>query len=325
MYEVKLHDATELDFLAFSSLQKQSFAQLLTDVKISDDFMSPDFFRWKYNPPIKTAKIAVVYEGKEMVASNAMMPCEVSSKNEKITGWQSCDTATLPKARGKGCFLKCLHLLKSSIDKNDVFFGFPNKNSTHGFYKSGCRPIVDVPTWLSPVSFLLARKSSHISTITRFDKHQDIFAQTYSHKSTPMVYRDSQYLNWRYTSHPKHSYTLFNYVKNGRYLGYAVVRQASIMGRNFCLVMEKLGETPSIERELLRHINHWAVKQHMWHSLTMDTCLPLWSGILSGYFPVPQKIAPKKQVLMAQAMGGALADTICENPWRAQLGDWDAF
>ena len=64
----------EIDFDAYARLQRASFAGLLDRSGVSDDFMSPEYYRWKYRPPAGPARVAIVFENGEMMASTGMLP-----------------------------------------------------------------------------------------------------------------------------------------------------------------------------------------------------------------------------------------------------------
>lgn len=101
--------ARNIDLMAYAAMQRSSFAEMLEAYGVTDSFMTPEYYRWKYESPWGEAKIAVVTEQGEMVASNAMLPYVLRREGDSFRAWQSMDTATIPKARGKGYFSKCIN------------------------------------------------------------------------------------------------------------------------------------------------------------------------------------------------------------------------
>ena len=137
MPDPKLLDALELDYDSYVYHQKECYREILDRTRVSDDYMTADHYRWQYHPPVGSAKIAAVFDGGEVVASNAMFPVLIRDGSTIVKGWQSLDTATRPSHRGKGYFVACLRVLIGALGQNEIFFGFPNENSVKGFLKVG--------------------------------------------------------------------------------------------------------------------------------------------------------------------------------------------
>ena len=96
MNRTTLLQADDLDYAAFVELQKAAFSEIFRQARISDDFLSSGYFRWKYRPPAGPARIAVVYHGDRLVAANAMFPQNVPSIAAKAS--KVLRAATLPDA-----------------------------------------------------------------------------------------------------------------------------------------------------------------------------------------------------------------------------------
>jgi hypothetical protein len=323
--ELLLLDADELDYAAFVALQKHAFRELLAKAKADDSFMTPEYFGWKFRPPARNGRIAVVRDGDRYVAANAMMPFTLTKAGTTLTGWQSCDTATAPEARGKGHFLRCLNLLRQSMSADDLFYGFPNQSSAPGFAKVGWRPKRLVTTWINPVPLASAKSSKEIIQIAELDARQEELSRRLAARPRVMVQRSADYLTWRYLRHPLVDYTIFGLTDGDHFRGTAVVRVAEVLGRKMALVMDLWGTDAAAERSLLRHAAAWAVKQGVRIVAAFDTGLSLAVGLGSGFVPVPPRLLPKRQVLMGQPMSGRAAEAFMEADWRVQMGDWDVF
>jgi len=322
--EIKVVNASELDLEAFSGLQREAFEEVLESAKVSDAFIRPSFFKWKYHPPAGEAKIALVIDDGKLVASNSMIPCEVGTPNTVVRAWQSCDTATAPQGRGKGYFMKCLHALQESLSANEIFYGFPNQNSIRGFQKIGWQETSAIRFWINPISAITARQSMQVCEVQHFDDLPEGFAQGCTPSNHASVIRSPAFLNWRYARHPEFDYTLFA-LGEMHVSAIAIARPATIMGRNFLVLMEFHGTNTRDKRRLLRHLCYWAKSKGLMHMIAMHNDLGIGNALAGGFYPVPHRLSPKKQVLMGEATTGQNSSELMTIPWEVQIGDWDAF
>ncbi|MFX0199539.1 MAG: hypothetical protein ACFFCW_25745 [Candidatus Hodarchaeota archaeon] len=325
MMEIDIVNAEDLDYKAFVALQKEAYAKILKKTSVSDSYMTPAYYRWKFNPPAGSAMIAFIREGGIMVASSAQFPVHICLGNTKLCGWQQCEAATLPSSRKKGYFHKCNSLLIDAIKPNNIAFAFPNQNSKHEFGKLGGKEKGIVTTWINPWSLFGKSSSSRISEVACFDKEQDALAERLVHHGKTMLDREAAYMNWRYVQNPVFKYTLFAYRKEGEQLGFAVVRRAHVLNQEIALIMDLWGLESYIEQALLRHITGWAESEGLRKIIFLDNAFRLIDGLLSGYIPIPSYILPKKQILMGFAKSGEKAKRLMNNKWRVQAGDWDTF
>jgi len=323
MPEVKVVGPEELDFKALVQLQRDAFADLIARTGVGYLFDEANY-RWKYRPPAGGARIALVVDAGEIVAANAMYPLQIRRGTTTVSGWQSCDTATHPKARGKGYFMKCLDALRATLGSETIFFGFPNRNSMPGFLKFGWRHHSDLRT---RVRILPGRRMSsfpHVERIAAFGAaHQEIVPSDGDGRGA-LVDRSAAYLDWRYLRHPLHQYESFAWTEGGRPAGLAVLRVVTLNGRRIAVVMELLARTPETERGLLRFAAAWARDKEVRTALVLNNTTGALRGLRCGYLPVPTWALPKRQVLMGAA-SGPTAERIWQGPWSVQIGDWDGF
>jgi len=326
---VEIVAGDQLDYEAYADLQRASYAELLAKNRTSADFMTPGFYRWKYAGFSLKSRIAVVWRDKHMVAANAMYPCPIWLGQQRVLGWQSCDTATRPDSRGKGYFQNCLLRLQEAIAPGEIFFGFPNQNSMRGFVKIGWIDKGIVTTWVNPIARWTGRHSDRVIQIERFDARQDELAHRLRADEYATLSRNADFLNWRYADHPQVAYSLFVLRQHDRQSGFAVVRTAMVSDRALALVLAAQGLTGKDERTLLRHMAWWARSQKVSSVVMMDTRLSRIDGALCSYAPVPSRLLPKKQVLMGSVPNPSQApsagERILASQWRVQMGDWDAF
>jgi len=169
---VEVLNASRIDYADYADLVNEAFAEVMQGAN-SSEVLNAALFNWKHTTPTDEGQVAFVKMDEKPVAANAMFPLTITLGNQHTLGWQSCDTSTLPVARGKGCFMLCLDALKNSLGEEDFFFGFPNANSIKGFHKIGWQEICDVRTWVRPLCVLPRRASKHVSTIERFGSAHD--------------------------------------------------------------------------------------------------------------------------------------------------------
>ncbi len=326
MGEYRIFDASELDYDAYTALQKEAFADLLAETGSSDQFMTPEYFRWKYNPPSGTALIALYINEGKMVASTAMFPLKIRKGSNVIAGWQPCDVSTLIEARGRGHFFRCAKKLEQTIQTGEFFFGFPNNNARPVWEKIGWTEAAVVTTWVKPLPmFSLLVRNPSVKAIDGFGSDFDKFIEHSATNDYTQIDKNSAYLNWRYRENPTVNYQLFLYESEQGIQGYAVARTATALGRSVTIIMEIFGIEKSVENSLFSAISKWAVKERHPVIVMFDSNRSFAAGISNGFIPVWSKLLPKNQVLMGKAFNHQMAEDVMYARWRVQMGDWDAF
>ncbi len=321
--KINIIEADELDYNAYSSFQKEAYRDLLLARGISDGFMSPEFYRWKYTTPFGKARIAQVVEGEKVVSSSAMVPCKIWDGEAQCKGWQCLDVATLPEVRKKGYFFATLKELVNSVVFGEIFYAFPNEKSIPSFLKLHCSENVLLTTWVNPLSLIVRRKCDEIIEISSFDSSYDFFTKKLT-ANGPMLDRSSAYLNWRYLQHPNNTYNLFAYMHNGVCSGLAVARKAHVLNRDIVLVMELLAVDGAASLRILRHLAAWTIDQKKVIMVMMNSSFASGLGVRVGFFSVPAFLLPKRQVLVVYAPD-SLGQNLIKKNWNIQTGDWDVF
>jgi len=317
-----IQSASDLDYRAYAAFQREAYRDLLDHSKAGDAHITPETFRWKYQPPDGPARIARVTQGGETLSSCAMLPLEVTFNGRSVRGWHCLDVATLPKARRRGYFLASLRALKESVPADELFFAFPNASSIGSFLKLGCVENRILTTWINPCASMARRRDPSIEQIDRFDSRHDIVGTTIPIDG-PCCSRRPDYLNWRYTNHPNNTYVSFVCGKPDC-RGFCVVRRARIMNRDFALVMEIFGSTPGIQGALLAHAAEWAHRSGIGMMALMDTSLPWGIALRTLLAPVPSALLPKRQVLVVHGEGAG-PRALMNEKWVLKTGDWDVF
>lgn len=323
MSEVRIFRASELDLDDYVALQRAAFAEVLAANRVEADYLSTDFFRWKYAPPAGHGYVAAVLEGGKMLSAIAIFPLEVASKDGQAIAWQACDTATRPEARGKGNFKKCLVDLKNKISRDQIFFGFPNQNSIRGYRGIGWSELGLMSTWVRLNIFSSSWENENIEELRQIPSDYDNFARALQSQCSALV-KDSRYLEWRYFNHPQKPYRLLGCRRNGVFLGLISVRRADVMGRRALLIMDLICEHHDVKAELIRSAAAWGYEQGCRLVVDLNNHFSQSDALALGFFRVPQFLLPKRQVFMGAASGGAAA-VLLKDRWRLALGDWDGF
>jgi hypothetical protein len=318
---VELVAAPDLDAEAYSRFQRASFRDLLTRSGVSDAHMTPELYRWKYDPPAGPGRVAVIRDGEEILSSSAMLPLRVSFAGTTTIGWHCVDVATLPEVRRRGYLQATLRALRDSVPATDILFAFPNAGSIGAFLKLGFREHGVVTTWTNPWVRVIARRHPRIEPVDRFEPLRDVVVRG-TNFGRVQIDRSTRYLDWRYTGHPFNRYVSFALRDRDR-LGVIVVRRASVRNREVVVVMEILGTDTGVRSALLRHAAAWGCTRGIGMMVVMDTGMPVIAAIRSMLAAVPSFLLPKRQVLVVA--GGRQNTELSARKWSVQTGDWDVF
>ena len=323
--EIELLDAGTADLEELADLERKAFKGVtgtVALVKLLASLLSAEHYQRKYRTPAGSAKIAMVRENGKLLAANAMIPEILRHEHGTTRGWQSCDTATHPDARGRGLFKTCINTLSGHLTEGEVFFGYPNANSTQGLSSCGWGKYDVLDAFVAPLPSL--SRDPAIAQISRFDAQFDQLALRMVQPGTVCIERSAAYLNWRYFSHPESPYSAFAYTREGRLEGFVVTRSLPLSTGDACVVLEVFGSSAAIERALLRAAVRQGAKKRAWPTLVFSTCWGAHTWLRHGFMRLPRRVSPRQLVLMGTGIGAA-GQRVMELQWRAQVGDWDVF
>ncbi|HOV86096.1 MAG TPA: GNAT family N-acetyltransferase [Syntrophobacteraceae bacterium] len=320
MVFTEVFTARDLDYEAHSDLMRRAFHALFSRAAISNDFMSPAYYRWKYRPPAGEGRTAVVFHGNRMVATSSMFPLHLKHPGGMSRVWQSCDSATLPEARGAGYFTRCLEALIEILPPGEIFFGLPNPSSRRGCEKVGWRPQQVIRTWVGfsrPGFGLPARFSGRFHA--ELGEHWDRFRP----RDRPVLSRDPAYLQWRYLENPCFRYRFFTDISPEGF-GFAVARLGSFRRIPFGLVLEWWAREPAVQKALFGQVSRWTLEHGAPLIMTLNSRLRKTDALRNGLLPMPECVLFKNQVLMGTARDPE-GQKLFREKWDFQLGDWDGF
>lgn len=240
-------------------------------------YFDEKYWKWLYkNNPSGHGHIwlAERIDNKAIVGQYAIIPTTLIIQGKRILGSQSLGTMTHPAYQKQGIFKNlATKLLDDSVMKGvDLVYGFPNKNSSHGFLKYldffvlfkpklFCRPL-DFEAllklklknkYLSILlgfvlklvykiifyrNFITRETAIEIKQTKSFPPEIDNICSEYNKTFKNMVARSRRYLNWRYHDRPDQSYKIYLAYKNNELLGYCVYGHTEREGINIGLIMD---------------------------------------------------------------------------------------
>ncbi|MGE5109066.1 MAG: hypothetical protein ACM3H8_16130, partial [Sphingobacteriales bacterium] len=65
---LKITDIDNVDLDQYCLLHRTAFKELLDKQSVKADFITPEFFKWKYNTPAGKSKIAIIEKDERIVA-----------------------------------------------------------------------------------------------------------------------------------------------------------------------------------------------------------------------------------------------------------------
>jgi GNAT superfamily N-acetyltransferase len=229
----------------------------------------------------------------DIVGQYAVIPTDLIIQGKKILGSQSLGTMTHPSFRKQGIFT---HLARDLFEDSakrgvDLIYGFPNKNSCHGFLKYLDFFILSKPilfsrpldfgallnvkiksklilsllsSVLKPIYNLIFQRYSpkddediHVKLVESFPEDIDEICHTYNSTFKNTVARSVEYLNWRYCDRPDRSYRIYlAYKEGGELSGYCVYGRTERDNVNIGLIMDLFAnpEDVSTLKALICHV-----------------------------------------------------------------------
>jgi hypothetical protein len=262
-YRWRSRPATSADARAILELFNEVFNQK----------RSIDHWKWKFlDNPTNSICIFVAEDSRYIVGQYAILPTQMNLQGEKIMGAQSLDTMTHSAYRKQGMFVSLAEqcFTQATSQNIGVLYGSPNEQSYPGFvnrlgwHDLGKLPqlvkILDPKAIISrrtkstiiatiaekPASLLLKlwkgdsrpKSSEHvkIKNIDTFDAHFDALWVKIKGKLPVSVWKDSNYLNWRYVSCPDTNYTILAAEENNTLVGFIVLKCGAEQNHNGYIV-----------------------------------------------------------------------------------------
>lgn len=214
-------------------------------------------WQWEYiDNPLKEIFIKLAWDNERLVGQYAASPVRISVDSRDIIAALSHDTMTDPEYSGLGIFRNTAEILYADQEKanNCFIYGFPNRNSIHGFTKNlHWHRIMSTPVYVRPVNittyvlqrlqtqvghFMLAPEkpilnheavllsdkstSCELRIETKFGDWVDDLWQRCRSQHRVWVIRDIAYLDWRYIRRPESQYQIISIWRANRAVGYVI-------------------------------------------------------------------------------------------------------
>jgi len=310
---IRLARYDDIDQEGFSLLQETVFEPLVQ--KAGTVSFSPEFFNWKYNTPFGKAWIAIAEKNGKMVGSNSMIPLNLVVDGKVTRSWQSCDTAVLPAERGKGIFFKCISNLDTLIRDDEIFWGFPNRNSTRGLLKLGFKKTAHLKLWIRPLLFQKMKINVAAKGVTPELNlpEQHLLNGNYLEKS-------DEYLRWRYLQNPSYHYQILE-MNSGQDRALVFLRELNLRERRLLMIMDHIGDN-KIVIECFNKVKQFAKSRNIHFISYLGNALSQNQLFQLGFLPVPDFMLPKTQVLCTKTPGN---NNLITKRWIVQTGDYDLF
>ena len=247
----------EYKLVALSKKYVSSFEDL---IKTSFPLQSSDVHQlveWKFLTRranrMAVSYVAVTPQGR-VVSQYSNIPIAISQEKRVYRGMVCADMATLPDHRGQGLISKLSKKVYEEVSKNtDISIGSSNalgvqvdrNSSSYGYH------VVGEFTQYIKVIFRAQNTSANLIKISDFD--HDFVPQKSTHFQ---IYKDYEYLHWRYVTKPENTYQLFRVEILGRDVGYVVL----VVQKSRMYVYEIISKEDSHEntQSLLKALEQYA-------------------------------------------------------------------
>jgi hypothetical protein len=306
--QVKIGRASGIDLDRHVLLLRQSFGQSAWASQIGAT-LTREFYRWKYFSPAGEAMTASVLLDGELASSVAALPTLFRTPDGVKKGWQIADIATLPWARRKGLYRRCLQTLVDRLGE-DILVCFPNDNSKKAIAGQGFGLAAEVRTFLRPLNPFATAPRLIADGVVSF-REPDLAAP----EAGFSFFRQPDQLEWRYRKSPACRYAVV-----ATDTGHCVSRSFSLFGSTVSIVMEVAADGEGAFCDLVRQSEHVAAGSGMRASFIM-TSSPLPQGLRKRYLPLPHMLLPKRQTLFVRMPGAKVPSAT----WNVQIGDWDGL
>ena len=305
--------------------------------------------------------VKLAWDNARLVGQYTASSLRVCADGKEIIAALSHDTMWAPEYSGSGIFLNTAQALyhEQAIAGHSFIYGFPNRNSIHGFIKNlKWQQIMPAPVHIRPVRLTKSVSSrlfgrapfagknaipTNISSLpfdssgvyklrteTKFGSWVDELWQRCRQQHRLWVIRDQNYLNWRYVRKPENKYHIVSAWKDDKPVGYVVFVYADINFGNSVFVMDFMADLNfhGVADVLIRYV----IKAAQMYNCAFASVLLtpgskyLWLFRRNLFLPLPEKMFPQPLYFGARCFDPSI-ENLVNNPkaWSISWGDNDVL
>lgn len=213
----------EYKLVALSKKYLGSFENL---IKTSFPLQSSDVHKlveWKFltlRANRKAVSYVAVSPKGQVVSQYSNIPITISHEKNRYKGMVCADMATLPDHRGQGLISKLSKKVYEEVSKKtDVSIGSSNALGVQVDRNSSGYGYRIVGEFTQYIKFIFRAKNSPVRLVAMSDFDQDFIPLN---GNQFQIYKDYEYLHWRYVMKPENKYQLFSLEISKAFIGYAV-------------------------------------------------------------------------------------------------------
>jgi hypothetical protein len=271
-----------------------------------------------------------MWDKDKLVGHYAVSPVMLNINNEKVLTSLSMTTMTHPEYGGKGIFTDLAENLYQDIFKEDdiqAVWGFPNLNSHYGLIKRlkwDDTSLVHTLK-LGSYEFLKFDTVQYKLTSDFTDGHAEKIAN--NNRGQISVYKDAQYLNWRYRDHPDNEYHILELTNHGNleFVVFKIIDSFDSIGAKEVDILEHgYDANPDIIKDIISAILSFLKYQEV-EVNSLNTWMPIFDS--RHILLERNKFKPEKPLTF---MGYRSFSDKCKglkkfNSWDLTMGDSDVY
>jgi GNAT superfamily N-acetyltransferase len=196
--------------LTFREYRPGDEAQIVALLQtVFGEVRSIEWWRWYYlEAPAGTAVVRLAFQGGRVVGFRALVPYHVWSGSERVVACQATDAATHPDYRGQGVFrtLTTAVIAEAKARGWSFIFSFPNARSYPLNVRQGWRGIGRPRMWFKVLPVLSTAGPTEAEEVGEAVPVRWAPGWVHAADGVARVYRDAEYLNWRYLRRPDRTY-----------------------------------------------------------------------------------------------------------------------
>ncbi|MFL0165515.1 GNAT family N-acetyltransferase [Candidatus Clostridium helianthi] len=286
--------------------------------------VSKEFLIWRYiKNPLDDLLINVALDNNKIVANYSVSPYTIYIDGKLEKAALSMTTMTHPDYRGKGLFPKLATDLYKRMEGDNYIAvtGFPNNNSHSIFVeKLNWNNIYEIPTMKLDLSRINKSNSPiSISIINDSNFSLDYSKLINNKKNKIKVYKDLNYLKWRFKDNPANKYANYIILENN----YVV---SSIITKSFNKSESDIVEVNSLDDFSTKRLLEYIIDIEKGNG---KKYINMWCHLNSSTHVIAEKIGfvntEPISYFGVRYIKGNVSNLSNYNNWDIQMGDSDVY